>query len=270
MSILSEEEHAKFTRDGFHVLKELFTENEAGQWRKVITETLNATSEGWKPGSSVTRTLADGVTKHSSFWEIIFNTKLLSTIRQLIGDDIRYTQHSDLHINLPGGRWHRDNAYRTFGYGPDWEENTIPYRVVRVAIYLSDYSSFGPSLHLLSGSHHKENTVNRLEYVFWNKIRSHLRRYGLGNALPHFFFSQPAHSTYTNPGDCVIFDQRLMHAGAKLFGKNSKYSIFLSFGLNNEHSKNHRNFFLKRPTYSPYIPTALKSRLAERNLLLEG
>ena len=270
MNILSEAERSKFNREGFHVLKALFTETEAAQWRSRIRETLQTDGQSCSSGPLKTQTLADGVTKHSCFWEIIFNSNLLSTIRQLIGADIRYTQHSDLHINLPGGRWHRDNAHRHFAHGPDWDEDKSPYRVVRVAIYLSDYSSSGSSLHLLPGSHRREDAINRLEYVLWNRIRSRLRKYGVGNALPHLFFSRTVQSAYTSPGDCIIFDQRLMHAGGRLTGSSSKYSIFLSFGLNNEHSKNHRKFFLKRPTYSPEIPGALRCRLTEENLFLEG
>ena len=266
---LSTEERYKFERDGFHVLKSLFTEKEAEDWRQLVREALNFDVKLLKKASAGTWTLADGVTKHPAFWNIIFNTKLLATIRQLVGDDIRYTQHSDLHINLPGGRWHRDNAYRSFSQGPDWEENKIPYRVVRVAVYLSDYSSSGSALHLLPGSHHTEHTINRLEYVLWNKIRSYLRKYGLGNSLPHHFFSASVHTLKTRPGDCIIFDQRLMHAGGRLLGNNSKYSVFLSFGLNNEHSKNHRKFFLRRPTYAKEIPNELRSRLSEQKLLLE-
>ena len=270
MNIISEIDRSKFNREGFHIVKAMFSEREAKRWRTLVKEALQTNAQNSRLAPVRTKTLADGVTKHSGFWDIVFNPNLLSTIRQLIGEDIRYTQHSDLHIDLPGGRWHRDNAHRVFGHGPDWDENEIPYRVVRVAIYLSDYSSSGSALHLLQGSHRKEGAIQRWEYVFWNKLRSGLRRHGLGNALPHFFFSRPVRSAYTSPGDCIIFDQRLMHAGGRLTGNNSKYSIFLSFGLNNEHSRNHRKFFLRRPTYSAEVPSDLKSRLVEKNLLLDG
>ncbi len=72
----------------------------------------------------------------------------------------------------------------------------------------------------------------------------------------------------THPGDCIIFDQRLLHAGGVLRGTRPKYAIFLSYGLDNAHSRYHRAFFLNRPTYSPEIPTTLYDRLAAEQLLL--
>lgn len=67
----------------------------------------------------------------------------------------------------------------------------------------------------------------------------------------------------------MIFDQRLMHAGGILSGPEPKYSIFLSFGANNTHSRNHRAFFLNRPTYNPAIPRALRQKLLQSGLLLD-
>jgi len=190
-------------------------------------------------------------------------------VRALIGNEIRYTQHSDLHINLPGGRWHRDNANRDYGVGPDWDETEQPYRVVRVAIYLSDHNESNSSLVVLPGSHRRETRRARTEYVIWNKLRGFLRRRGRNNLLSHHFLTTPRHVLRTQPGDCVIFDQRLMHAGGVIHGPEPKYAIYLSFGIDNQHSRNHRAFFLDRPTYSPNLPVALRARLSENGLLLE-
>ena len=69
-------------------------------------------------------------------------------------------------------------------------------------------------------------------------------------------------------GDCIIFDQRLTHAGGVLGGPNPKYAMYLSYGLDNTHSQNHRAFFLNRPTYSRELPPKLEAKLAAHNLLL--
>ena len=140
--------------------------------------------------------------------------------------------------------------------------------MVRVAIYLSDFSDSGSSLIILPGSHRKESSLNRLEYVAWNKLRAFARRHGRNDMLPHVFLSRPQRTIKTESGDCVVFDQRLMHAGGVLRGANPKYSVFLAYGLDNHHSRNHRAFFVKRPTYSPDIPAQLRDRLAAGNLLL--
>ncbi len=261
---------ATFLRDGYHVVRGILSAEEARHYRLCINRAFDLPEDELDNAriDGGTFTLADGVTKIEDFWPIVFDERLLSAVRGLIGEDIRYTQHSDLHINLRGGRFHRDNACREFGEGPDWDEREAAYREARVVVYLSDYRDSHSSLVVLPGSHRRETRLNRLEYVAWNKLRSFARRRGRNDLLPHIFLSAPTVTLKTRPGDCVIFDQRMMHAGGVLRGTKPKYSIFLSFGLNNHHSRNHRAFFLKRPTYSPEIPGALRDRLAKANLLL--
>ncbi|MBT6537686.1 MAG: hypothetical protein HOK98_16040 [Rhodospirillaceae bacterium] len=264
-------EKAAFDRDGYHLIRPLLSADEAAEWRDQINAVFNLPAEPDAAGeiAGATHTLADGVTTKEAFWPVIFNERLIATVRALIGDDIRYTQHSDLHINLPGGRWHRDSACRDYGVGPDWDEQEEPYRVVRVAIYLSDHTESNSSLVVLPGSHHRESRLARTEYVVWNKIRSFLRRHGRNNLLSHHFLTTPRRVIRTQPGDCVVFDQRLMHAGGVIRGSAPKYAIYLSFGIDNRHSRNHRAFFLDRPTYSPDLPAALRARLSENGLLLD-
>jgi len=266
------DERAAFERDGYHLIRPLFSAAEAADWRNRINATFDIPPEpqGTESISGSTHTLADGVTTREEFWPIIFNERLLATVRGLIGNDIRYTQHSDLHINLPGGRWHRDNACRDFGVGKDWDESTTPYRVVRVAIYLSDHDTSGSSLVVLPGSHRRESWTTRREYVLWNRTRSFLRKRGQNDLVPHWFFTSPRRVIRTQPGDCVIFDQRLTHAGGVVRGRDPKYAIYLSYGLDNEHSHNHRNFFLERPTYSRDLPAGLRAKLDTSGLLLES
>jgi hypothetical protein len=261
---------AAFERDGFYLLRPLFNPKDTAEWRDRINTTFDLpTGHAAAPAiAGATHTLADGITTNSEFWPIIFNDRLLSTVRALIGDEIRYTQHSDLHINLPGGRWHRDNACRDFGVGDDWNECAQPYRVVRVAIYLSDFENSGSSLVVLPGTHRRETRLGRHEYILWNKARTFMRKHGHNDKLPHWFITNPRRVIRTQPGDCVIFDQRLTHAGGVLDGRNPKYAMYLSYGLDNSHSQNHRAFFIDRPTYSRELPPKLEAKLAAHNLLL--
>ena len=268
---ITADDKAAFEREGYHLIRPLFSKAEAAHWRDQINAVFDFPPEPDAAAriAGATHTLADGVTTTENFWPVIFNERLLATVSALIGDDIRYTQHSDLHINLPGGRWHRDNAHRDFGVGPDWDETEQPYRVVRVAIYLSDHHASNSSLVVLSGSHRRETRQARTEYVIWNKLRGFLRRRGRNNLLSHIFLTAPRRVLRTQPGDCVIFDQRLMHAGGVIRGPEPKYAIYLSFGIDNQHSRNHRAFFLDRPTYSPDLPAALRARLSDNGLLLD-
>ena len=61
-----------------------------------------------------------------------------------------------------------------------------------------------------------------------------------------------------------------MHAGGDLGKKDyPKYDIYLAFGIDNSHTRNHRNFYQDRPTYGKNISNDLKVMLKEKNLLLE-
>lgn len=67
----------------------------------------------------------------------------------------------------------------------------------------------------------------------------------------------------TEPGDCVIFNQRALHSANNIHGP--KYAIFLSYGADNEHSPNHRRYYIyKRPDagsgdYPPELAERLKA-----------
>jgi hypothetical protein len=268
---LTADERAKFDKDGYHIVEGLFSRDEAREYRNKLNATFDLPTgdNAQRQIGTQTHTLADGITKLENFWPVIFNDRLLSSVRTLLGDDIRYTQHSDLHINLPGGRYHRDNACREFGVGPDWDETDETYKVVRIAIYLSDHDESGSSLVILPGTHRRESRIMRREYVTWNQLRSVMRRHGHNDRLPHLFFSSPKRVIKTRPGDCAIFDQRLMHAGGVLRGPKPKYAMYLSYGVDNSHSRNHRAFFLNRPTYSPTLPDELEAKLKVSGLLLD-
>ena len=86
--------------------------------------------------------------------------------------------------------------------------------------------------------------------------------------MPQILLTGSSKLLKCKPGDCVIFDQRLLHAGGHVRGKSSKYSLFMGYGLRNSHSFRHRNFYLSRPTYMKTIPGDLTVLLKDKNLWL--
>ncbi len=110
---VSKVDQTLFKQEGCFLLKSFLQIEEVKHYRQTIDEILGlqAGSNHNTSAPKVTSTMADGVTNNSKLWPLIFDQRLLKTIRELVGPDIRYTQHSDIHINLPGGRWHRDNAH---------------------------------------------------------------------------------------------------------------------------------------------------------------
>ena len=259
-----------FSKNGFVVIRNLLSHEDVKRYKLNINKVFNLPEREMLQTEVDNRTFTcpDGVTKFKTFWEIIFNKKLLNEVKKLLGKEIRYTQHSDLHINLGAGNFHRDNAFREFGNGPDWQIKDFDYKIVRVAIYLSDSNESGSSLIILPGTHKKESKINKLELNIWRRIRNNLRRKNLASNFPHIFFSGKKTVIKTKPGDCIIFDQRLIHAGGVIKGISPKYAIFLSYGAPNIHSINHHNFYLSRPTYLKKISSILKKKLKAKNLLL--
>jgi len=259
-----------FEEKGYHIIPGLLSNDEAKAYRFAINRAFDLPERELTNTDIESRTyaLADGVTRRPEFWPLIFNQRLVETIRELLGDDIRYTQHSDLHINLGAGKWHRDSAYREFGVGPDWNEAQAPYRVVRVAVYLSHYEDSGSSLLVLPGTHRRENRLNKLELRFWSEVRTRWRAHFNTNSLPQFSLTMKSETIRHQPGDCVVFDQRLVHAGGIVRGERPKYAIYLSYGLDNIHAHNHHDYYLSRPTYLPELPEDLTMQLDAANLRL--
>ena len=165
----------------------------------------------------------------------------MSALRELLGPTARYTQHSDLHAHRGGVGWHRDSACRTFGEGPDWDESHEPYQVVRVAIYLQTYAESHSALGVIPGSHRYEKAVGGREAEVWRRVialreiaASTWGRFTRGERLPHemrlrnfpqmLIRTRPRAGSLpwpppeapvwirTEPGDCVIFNQRLYHS----------------------------------------------------------
>ncbi len=285
LEYVTQEDVDFFWREGYHIVTGFLSPEEAKDYRMKINKVFGFPEQEiesrelhGKTYAAVewqhrkTYAMADGVTKNRDFWPLIFNRRLRGTVGELLGGEIRYTQHSDLSINLGGGRYHRDGWCREFGVGPDWDDSESPFAVVRIVFYLSDYDDSDSAIIVLPGTHMRESKLNRYEYIFWNRLRVFLRKHNLNEKLPHFFFSGPKVTHKTKPGDCVIFHQRLLHAGGTINGRMPKYAAYLSFGLDNHHSRNHRNYFLNirdNLDYLREIPSELKDRLKLENLLLE-
>jgi len=259
----------QFNRDGYVVARQLLSPDEVQTYRDLLGHHSGlddssfrkdfASSGGWsKP---------DGVTSTSDFWPLIFNERLLEVVRDTLGPDARYTQHSDLHVHVGSVGWHRDSAHRTFGEGPDWDESRAPYLIARVAIYLQSYGESGSALGVIPGTHRQDKKSKRAarEVERGTKLLRILR---IKERLPPLPRTRPVWIK-TEPGDCVVFNQRLLHSGNRIHGP--KYAIFLSYGAPNEHAHNHRRYYIDDRQdlgYGDY-PTDLADRLREAELYLE-
>jgi len=242
--------------DGFMIVRGLLTEEEVLRYRRQIQKLsgINDSDFGQKVFEC-----SDGVSRNREFWPLVTNPQLISVLRELRGPTLRYTQHSDLHAHRTGG-WHRDCACRTYGVGPDWSADGDPYQVVRVAIYLQSYQESGSSLGVVPGSHRFEQKLSDDEWHVWAGGQQHstlaqriLRRLGLRREAPlpersMVMWTHPEKTTpscplwiQTEPGDCIIFDQRLYHSASPIHGP--KYAIYLSYSPENQHARNHMGYY---------------------------
>jgi hypothetical protein len=286
----------RFERDGYVVIPGLLSPTEAAYYR---TEIQNLSGVGDADFGKKLFGCADGVSKNRQFWPLIDHPRLIPAVRELLGPTARYTQHSDLHAHRGGVGWHRDSACRNFGEGPDWDESQDPYQVVRVAIYLQTYAESHSSLGVIPGSHRYEQLIWGREAAFWrrwialreiatstwgkltrderlpNEMRLRnfpdklMRTRPRAGLLP---WPPPQSPTWirTEPGDCIIFNQRLYHSASPITGP--KYAVYLSYATENEHGRSHIAYYRyirKDCHYGPLDPELVEV-LKSQDLFIEA
>ncbi len=274
--------------DGYQVVRNLLTAEDVKFYRHRIQSMSGVGDDDF--GSKVFE-CPDGVSQHCEFWPLIYHERLISVIRELLGPSARYTQHSDLHAHRTGG-WHRDCACRKFGVGPDWANDGDPYQVVRVAIYLQSFEESGSSLGVVPGSHRYEARPQGRQKSYWRnrfRLERKLRRVGHAVGLCDRFAQPDARMTMwtqanyrpwttrpsypiwikTEPGDAVIFDQRLYHSASPIHGP--KYAVYLSYSPENQHATNHLGYYRHFRSDLGYqdLAPGLRQTLIEKNLYME-
>jgi len=247
-----------FERDGFTVIRGLLDDAEVSCY----TDRLNALA-----GDKERWTLPDGINRQPFFWPLIFNPMLLAAVREVLGPDVRYLPHNDLHRGFSSFAWHRDNVGREAGVGPDWDESAEPYRLARVGIYLQRFEQSGFRLGVIPGSHRPLWQETRRE----RRIRR--RTSAVANVVSGLsgidLVGGDAVWVATEPGDCVIFDPRILHTGSRFHGP--KASMFLAYGVPNVHFHHHSHYYLTLRTDLGYAPVepCLAGQLRDAGLLAD-
>ncbi len=233
---------------GFTVLRGLLSQDEANAYIERLDalsgfdrEAARAENKGGlsKRGLSTSWYQPDGVTKQKDFWPLITNERLVETVQAIVDPDVRFLQHTDLHVGFSAISWHRDNINRDYGVGPDWDESEEPYKIVRVGIYLQTYEESSFRLGFIPGTHKYEGPADRRKK--W--VETQLKVLGaLSYVNTSLQLRAPGAEWVTpEPGDCIIFDPRTIHSGSAITGP--KYSMFLAYGKENSHFYNHQNYY---------------------------
>jgi len=274
-----------FEEQGFVVEEGLLSEDEADHYRDLLLETSGLSPSEWD-GDGWAAT--DGINQNEDFWPLLFHNKLDDRLEEVFGGcQPRFTQHADLNVHRAGVGWHRDSAHRDFGRGADWNEELGTYRTARVAIYLQEYEESHCALGLVPGSHKHSRNLTTPEVYTWGGIRLAMKKLrevtGRESAdLPvqariqgvpedQGFLRPPSDPVWvrTEPGDAIIFDPRLVHASTP--NQGPKYSMFVGFGVDNQHSRNLRRYYLEERDDLDYEELApdLVDRLRKEDMYLE-
>ncbi|QDI48909.1 phytanoyl-CoA dioxygenase family protein [Serratia marcescens] len=164
-------------RDGFVVIRNLFTPEEMARMNSSIHTFFHKKGVTYRYGL----TQPNIAVEEPDFSWVISHPKVLEAYRSVFGqDEFVFTSHADIHHNMGFG-WHKDDAKGAYFSEPYF---TPDCRVYKMGIYMNDHSSDGNGMSVRVGSHLKNNLTE-------------------GEAI----------SLATKPGDVVIFDVRITHAG---------------------------------------------------------
>jgi len=239
----------QYQRDGFAILKGVFSAAEVADLRKKATEIFSRppTFAGDRVNIRQNWTI-----RYPELSDVMIKDKFLSGMKELLGEDFLILPETGLHDSCLLGGWHRDTgaqekAGHFFHFAPN-------YQIAAVAIYLQDnHPEYGGGLDIVPGSH-------RTRPSWWQKQKSgnskvkfvltHLDRRGL---IPKWVLDgrKGSHSIPSKAGDVLVFntlsDHRPTHPRVeKIPESNRKFGLFLICSANNEHAKNFVEFTRSR------------------------
>ncbi len=251
----------QFEQDGYIVVKEALSKQEISHYIKELEKIDSKKKKNsW--------TIPDGVVQNEAFWPIIFNELILNKVKNILGEDIKFMQHNDLHYGYSSFAWHRDGINRSYNNDyPDWNETQASYKIVRCGYYLQPESN-GFELGVVPGSHKMSGLVSQEAFLELDKRLSNFQnvKVKLGG---RDVLKEKATWIKTKPGDCVIFDPRLIHTGGEFEAK--KYSFFVAYGIDNKHFKEHYSYYrhLRYDLKYKNFSNKLAQQLKENNMYID-
>jgi hypothetical protein len=234
---------AAFWRDGYQIVRDVYTADEIEAFRRDATESRGHGGD-LLSNPRMRRALTDG--------------RMVDVARKLLGsDEIVYAGDSSFTINSKQHGFHKDNADRNDPKAPDWQSR---YTILRFGIYLQDHYRHTGGLNLRHASH---NTVSLKEgkHLY---IRNHvgdlavwsLRTSHSGNGT---LLTWPRWKSPEPPVKPEQFPWYYRPANAD----GDRMAIFAAIGLDDAHHHRYVDY-LKTRTYicriwskSPYDETAI-------------
>jgi hypothetical protein len=251
---------AKIEKESFKVFKNLLDKEEVEFYKNKI-DAIFANREN-------KNTYPNGLVESKELWGLLENKNIIDKAKSLLGDDLKFLQHNDIHKNFSASAWHRDSADRDFSKGQECE-NIEDYGILRVGVYLQGKESKF-RLGLIKNSH--KDYINFFDN---NNLVSKCFKFVDRNCPPIFYrlflkiINRNIELIELSDGDIIMFDPRLLHKGTK--ANLNKYSIFFSFAIENNHFLTLSDYYLKTRKDLKYskVSNKLKSKLKKNNILAD-
>jgi hypothetical protein len=242
----------RFEKDGYLVIKNVFTASEIEQMRKDAYEQYEI--DGKK---NLAFTLPDIPSKaryskgdllsKELLSRVLLDERILKIARTILGsDDITYFGDSSYQIGTGLRGFHRDNIDRTDLNGPDWQGE---YTLVRMGVYLQDHKNYSGGLKVKTGSHKNadgkatfvDNEVG--DVVIWS-----LKTIHSGNAVRFKWFRNlMLDKAEGSIPEFLKKDQQL-----------ERISLFMTFALRSNHLDRYINeYVLKRTETIEHIKSSV-------------
>jgi len=184
---------------GFQVFRGVFTSAEITRMRKKIQElfqrlnkqdlVIERKSKDFDFQSLIPNVIQEEL---EEFKYIIFDERVLSCVRTLIGSDIVYFQDSTIQIGHGFTGYHKDNNSINDAEHSDWKSN---YDVIRMGVYFQNTKDFSGGINIKIGSHNHSNyrsgkginvPLETGDIVFWKLTTTHSGNAKRLKMLPKF------------------------------------------------------------------------------------
>ncbi len=220
----------RFDKEGFLLIKNVFTQEEIEQIRKDAYTSFEADKKKnltFKHSSKMSNAVyAKGdILSKDALRHVLLDERIMDLVKKVLGGDPVYFGDSNYHFGTGFRGFHRDNVDRTDLTAPDWDGE---YPIVRLAIYLQDHKKYSGGLKIRVGSH--KNPSGKVVFVdseegdvaIWN-----LRTMHSGNAVRLKFFNNLSINKARREG--------WIPAILKKDQQKERATLFMTFALKSKH-----------------------------------
>ncbi|MBL7859880.1 MAG: hypothetical protein JNJ65_01880 [Cyclobacteriaceae bacterium] len=219
----------KFEKHGWIIFKDFFDEEQSAQIRDATERSIKEDLRG----DLLCNPYLKGLT--------VLNPRIVTLVKELLQGDPIYIGDSTISFNDTVMSLHKDNPDKSNPSAPDWGST---YTILRMGIYLQDYTKYSGGLILRDKSH---KTISRWsgkivnvkssprDLIIWNLRTTHSGNAKVLRSFPNVDL---------NPYLC-----KLIPKSQFLDTPQKREALFISYGLDDQHMKRYIAY-LKTRKYS--------------------